>query len=91
MDKLIATDGSQPPAFADRLRAARQAAGLTQGEAASRAGISRPAWNRYERGHRSPSIEQAARLAAAVGATLDELVRPARLPEVGRQVDRKVG
>ena len=74
MDRAKATDGPESPRFADRLRTARQAAGLTQGEAASRAGVRRPAWNRYERGRQSPSIAQARRLAAAVGALLAELV-----------------
>lgn len=62
-------------AFARRLRAARLAAGLSQVEAARRAGIPQPHWSAYERGKKSPGLDQAARLAAAVGTTLPALVK----------------
>lgn len=60
--------------FADQLRAARETAGLTQTVAAGRAGIAQPLWSQYERGETMPSVEQAHRLADAVGATLVELL-----------------
>ncbi len=61
-------------AFADNLKAAREAAGLTQTAAALRAGIPQPLWSQYERGETMPSVEQAHRLAEAVGAMLVELL-----------------
>jgi len=60
--------------FADNLKAAREAAGLTQVDAAGRAGISQPLWSQYERGKTMPSVEQARRLAEAVGAMLVDLL-----------------
>lgn len=38
-----------------RIRAARQAAGLSQGEAAERLGVKRPSYAQYELGRRVPS------------------------------------
>ena len=61
--------------FSDKLKAAREAAGLTQTAAAQRAGIAQSLWAQYERGATAPSIDQAARLAQAVGATVGELAR----------------
>jgi transcriptional regulator with XRE-family HTH domain len=40
---------------ARRLRAAREATGLTQGQAAERLGIKRPTYTQYEVGRRVPS------------------------------------
>jgi transcriptional regulator with XRE-family HTH domain len=42
------------PTIAKTIRAARVAAGLTQEEAAQRAGYSRSMWGRYEAGQRVP-------------------------------------
>lgn len=50
---------------------ARQAAGLSQGEMARRAGTSRPTLSAYERGRKSPSLATAGRIVAAAGFDLD--------------------
>ena len=42
------------PTIAQTIRTAREAAGLTQDEAAQRAGYSRSMWGRYEAGQRTP-------------------------------------
>lgn len=52
------------------IRAARERAGITQGELARRAGTSRPTVSAYEAGRKSPSLATAQRLLAALGAHL---------------------
>lgn len=59
--------------FAGRLRALREAAGLSVAELATAAGLTRQAVSKLERGHREPALETARRLAAALGVTIDEL------------------
>jgi transcriptional regulator with XRE-family HTH domain len=54
------------PAFPSRLRAARECAGLSQTQAAARAGFAPGLWSAYERGVRVPSLEQVIRLAVAL-------------------------
>ena len=62
------------------LRDARRARGLTQGEAAIRAGVSQPTISKVERGESSVSLRTLLRLLAAyeLDLTLDE--RPATPP-----------
>ena len=60
--------------FAAKLRTARIAAGLSQTEAARRAGLRQSLWSDYERGRKSPSINQSERLAQAVGKHLRDLI-----------------
>jgi len=61
--------------FAANLRAARLRAKLSQVEAARRIGMEQCLWSRYENGVKQPSIEQAERLAGAVGTTLARLLK----------------
>lgn len=60
--------------FGQKLKAARKRAGLSQTEAAERAGVAQPHWVVYEQDARSPRLVQAEKLAAAVGVDLKELV-----------------
>jgi len=60
--------------FADNLRRLRREKKITQAEASERAGVPQPLWSLYERGLRSPSIQQAERLAQAIGVALKKLV-----------------
>src|SRR5665647_1303250 len=53
------------------IRATREAAGLSQGALAARAGTSQPAVSRYESGASSPSVATLDRLLAVMGARLD--------------------
>ena len=53
---------------ADRIRKARQAAGLTQAELARRSGTSQPAINRYERGAGIPTAATTRRILRACEA-----------------------
>ncbi|MHB8463659.1 MAG: helix-turn-helix domain-containing protein, partial [Acidimicrobiales bacterium] len=61
---------------AQRIRALRCRAGLTQDELARRAGTSQPAINRYERGRAVPSAATLERIARACG---DRRTRPTEL------------
>ena len=49
----------------ERLIACRQKLGLTQSEAAERIGVSQPAYQRYEAGVRTPSIQVVKEMAKA--------------------------
>jgi transcriptional regulator with XRE-family HTH domain len=60
--------------FGSVLRASRQAAGISQEELASRAGLHRTYVSLMERGHRAPSIEVVRQLATALGTTMAELI-----------------
>ena len=57
----------------DRLIALRQDLGLTQSEAASMIGVSQPAYQRYESGVRTPSIQVAKEIANAFNVSVDYL------------------
>ncbi len=67
--------------FGKNLRRARKKAGLTQAQAAK--GVNcwgnpvagQSLWSQYETGKCIPSIAQAERLADAVGATLEDVIR----------------
>lgn len=59
------------------LKVLRKSQNLTQAELAAKTGISRVSVTRYETGERSPSIKAAQKLAAALGCTIDELVKNA--------------
>jgi transcriptional regulator with XRE-family HTH domain len=74
-DSMPADDPSQT--FGRRLRAARGK--LSQSQLATAAGISKRSVASYEAGETLPSIDIAARLAEALGVTLDELAGVSRL------------
>lgn len=62
-------------AVAATIRAERAAARLSQNELASRAGIPRPTYLRYERGDRNIPVITAIQLAEALGMTFGEFAR----------------
>lgn len=57
----------------NRIRAAREAAGLTQGELAEKVGVATNSICRYELGETGLSVERAQEIAAALGTTLSHL------------------
>ena len=59
--------------FGKRLKAAREAAGLTQAALGDVVGINKRVIIRYELDQAAPSVHAAARMARAVGASLDGL------------------
>jgi 5-methylcytosine-specific restriction protein A len=64
----------------DRLAQLRQDQRLTQAALAERADLSREYVLRVEAGLHDPSLSKAARLAAALGVSLDGLMKPATKP-----------
>jgi transcriptional regulator with XRE-family HTH domain len=60
-------------AIAARLKAAREQAGLTQGQAAKILGLHRPAVSEIEAGRRSVSAEELATLAETYGVSVEWL------------------
>ena len=65
-------DESQALTFGLALRLARQRRGLTQAQLATAAQVSLSLIQRVERGRYRPRLDAARRLAAAVGASLDD-------------------
>jgi transcriptional regulator with XRE-family HTH domain len=59
-----------------RVRAAREARGLTQEEAAHAAGIDYKRWQRLEQGGVNPTVRTLERAAEGVGSSFWELMRP---------------
>lgn len=66
--------------FGQRLREFRQASGMTQGELALRAGVSRQLVGAAEADRHLPRVDAAAALAAALGVSVEVLLRPGRVP-----------
>ena len=64
--------------FADRLRAARTAAGLTRKELAAAAGLSWQAVRAWEQGARLPGLTSLVALAGALGSDPARLIGLAR-------------
>jgi transcriptional regulator with XRE-family HTH domain len=64
--------------LATNLRRYRNKAGISQEELADRANIDRTYVSGIERGVRNPTVRIVARLAAELGATVAELLRPPR-------------
>lgn len=60
----------------EKLREAREAAGLSMSALARRAGVSQPMMSRYERGESAPSVEALARIAAALGKRPADFLDP---------------
>ena len=58
---------------AQRIRAARKNAGLTQAQLAEQSGVAAISIHQYEAGKRSPQLEQLLRLASALGVPLEDL------------------
>jgi transcriptional regulator with XRE-family HTH domain len=63
------------PAFGDRIRALREAMGLSLRDLAERSGVSAPMLSQVERGETSPTIAVAAKIAGGLELTLSQLLR----------------
>jgi len=59
----------------ENIRIFRTAAGLTQAELADKISTTQPAISDYEADRSSPNIKTADKLAAALGVTLNDLIR----------------
>ena len=78
--------------FGNKLKALRLSLGLTQEELAARCGMKKQNISRYENSEREPNIRTAKVLAAALGVSLEDLVRgavvSASVPPAGfREID----
>lgn len=58
----------------EKLKAARLAAGLTQGQLAELVGVQQRDISRWENGHREPGVLIVKKMAQALGCSMDELV-----------------
>lgn len=63
--------------FIPRIKAWREKRGLTQDALAAATGISRVSIARYELGVVMPSLENAHKIASALGCTVDDLLKEA--------------
>jgi len=72
------------------VRERRHILGLTQEQAAQRAGISRNEWNQMETGHRGIGPVNAARLAAVLGGETEEYRTRASHSEIA-ELKKRVG
>lgn len=81
MTKDGPTGARTAESLARRLRVARQAAGLTQAQAAAELGVSRPLLIAIEKGTRTATAGELARLAELYQTSLGELLRPGAPPE----------
>lgn len=68
--------------FARRISAAREAAQLTQAEAAAKMGVAPQTYADIERGRRRPRIDTLIRLADALRCEVSDLVAPSLKPKV---------
>lgn len=60
--------------FKINLRYIREREGLTQAELSEKTGISQAALSNYENGKDRPSVDSCAKLAKALGVSIDDLV-----------------
>lgn len=86
---LMTTEQPNAPSEAQILglaiRRLRSQAGMTQAEAAEAYGCDPKSWYRYEKGERELTFEQLKDVAAAVGATREELLAFRDMIAVGRE------
>lgn len=70
----------------ERVADFRRSKGLTQEEAAERAGMPRPLWSKLERGRYRVQLHSLGAIAWALGVEVPQLVAPAKIarPEVVR-------
>lgn len=75
-------DASERGHLGAAIRSHRETLGLSQAEVARRAGVTGQLVWRYEHGRVEPSVSLLARVAEALGTTIDEILRTARTAEV---------
>jgi XRE family transcriptional regulator, regulator of sulfur utilization len=75
MEKRGATADGVSPAIGLRVKALREAMGLSLRDLAERSGVSAPMLSQVERGETSPTLAVAAKIAAGLELTLSQLLR----------------
>ncbi len=74
----------------DRITSLRKGKGLSQTDLAKEADVSREALSKYERNEIIPSVQVAARIAEALGVTLDYLIGNAHELAVDKQTLKRI-
>jgi transcriptional regulator with XRE-family HTH domain len=72
---MVAVDPTSPAAIGGRVRALREAGGLSLRDLAERCGVSAPMLSQVERGETSPTLQVAARIATGLDLRLSQLLR----------------
>src|SRR2546421_13111518 len=87
------TEGNGIPPVGPRVRALREAEGLSLRDLADRSGVSAPMLSQVERTETSPTLAVAARIAAGLDLSLSQLLRldEADGVTVVRRSDRRAG
>src|SRR3954451_6470594 len=75
MSIAVETRATEAPAVGDRVKALREAMGLSLRDLGERAGVSAPMLSQVERGETSPTLAVAAKIAAGLELTLSQLLR----------------
>jgi transcriptional regulator with XRE-family HTH domain len=75
MTTAVAPPSTEPIVIGPRVRALRDAMGLSLRDLAQRTGVSAPMLSQVERGETSPTLAVAARIAAGLELTLSQLLR----------------
>jgi len=75
MRTLTDAKGFQEPTVGSRVRALREAMGLSLRDLGERAGVSAPMLSQVERGETSPTLAVAAKIATGLELTLSQLLR----------------
>src|SRR3954466_5970879 len=75
MRAALETRGSEAPAVGDRVKALREAMGLSLRDLGERAGVSAPMLSQVERGETSPTLATAQRIAHGLELSLSQLLR----------------
>jgi XRE family transcriptional regulator, regulator of sulfur utilization len=75
MSTIVATPAADPIPVGPRVRALREAMGLSLRDLAQRTGVSAPMLSQVERGETSPTLAVAARIAGGLELTLSQLLR----------------
>jgi transcriptional regulator with XRE-family HTH domain len=73
--RAAAADALSPSVIGARVKALREASGLSLRELAARSGVSAPMLSQVERGETSPTLTVAARIAAGLELRLSQLLR----------------
>lgn len=76
--------------FADRLSYARKQKKIRQADLGKMVGTSGDIIGKYERGENTPSIDVAAKIADALGVTLDYLVKDAEYEQVDKDTLKRL-
>ena len=77
-------------AFADRLSFARKQKKIRQADLGKMVGTSGDIIGKYERGENTPSIEVAAKIADALGVTLDYLIKDGEYEQIDEETLKRL-